>query len=141
MYVMNSYIFLSVPVFVCSDTCVWILWIHWIHELICYMNSNICVKSYVSMNLIMNGYIRWILLYLEYYKWLHLIYEFIYVINSYILLSVRVFVCSDTCVWILWIHWIHEWICYTNSFICVKWYVSMNLNANGCIGWIRLHWV
>ncbi len=86
-YEFNLYAYI-VRVFVCSDTCVWILWIYWIHDLIRYMNSFICVKSYVSMNLNANGYIRWIHLYLVKYKWLNVIYDFIYVMNSYIQLSV-----------------------------------------------------
>ncbi len=51
--------------------------------------------------------------------WIHICHEFIYSI-------VRVFICSDKCVWVLWIHWIHKLICYLNSFICVKPYVTTN---------------
>ncbi len=88
IHIWNEFTYSIVRLFVCSDTCVWILCIRWIHELFCYMNSNICVKSYVSMNLIVTGYTRWIHLYLVYYKWLRLIYESMYVMNSCILLSV-----------------------------------------------------
>ena len=89
---MNSYIS-WIHIFYCP--CIHLFWyMHMnsmyslIHQLFCSMISNICVKSYASMNLIATGYTRWIHLYLVYYKWWHLIYEFIYVMNSYILLSV-----------------------------------------------------
>ena len=49
-HICHECIYYTVRVFICSDTCIWILWIHWIHELICYMNSFICVKSYVTTN-------------------------------------------------------------------------------------------
>ncbi len=135
IHMWTEFIYSIVHLCVCSDTCIWILCIHWMRELICYMNSFICEKSYVSMNLFANGYIKWIHLYLVEYKWLCLIYKFIYVMNSYILLSVYLtvvihayefyefieymnwfvtwiplFIWSHMSQQILWIHWISDLI-------------------------------
>ena len=110
IHIWNEFTYSIVHLFVCSDTCIWILCIRWIHELFCYMISYICVKSYVSMNLIATGYTRWIHLYLLYYKWLRLICEFIYVMNSYILSSVYSSV-------VIHVYEFYEFIEYMNWFV------------------------
>ncbi len=105
-------------------------WIDVLHEFL-YLCEVICEYEFECKWIYqMNSSIFSVIYMITLNLWFHICHEFIHSI-------VRVFVCSDTCVWILWIHWIHELICYMNSFVCVKSYVITNY-MNSLNTWFEL---